>query len=108
MKFHIVGNIQGSMVNNQLLGYGMVGFHVRAFRDDGIEYGAFGRPRRRHAIVNGKDGNQSTSILPKPVLAAIEAHLQGRTGGYVFEGRDSGLISTRQIQRLLDILSTCP
>jgi len=28
--------------------------------------------------------------------------LQGRESGYVFEGRDLGHISTRQIQRLLD------
>jgi len=27
---------------------------------------------------------------------------RGLTGGYVFEGRDQGHISTRQIQRLLD------
>ena len=53
-------------------------------------------------VVNGKGGKQRTSFLPKPVLEAIEAHLQGRTGGYVFEGRDQGHISTRQIQRLLN------
>jgi integrase len=53
-------------------------------------------------VVNGKGGKQRTSILPKPVLDALEVHLQGRTGGYVFEGRDQGHISTRQIQRLLD------
>jgi integrase/recombinase XerD len=53
-------------------------------------------------IVNGKGGKQRTSILPKPALEAQEAHLQGRAGGYVFEGRDQGHISTRQIQRLLD------
>jgi len=52
--------------------------------------------------VNGKGGRQRTSILPRSVLEALEAHLQGRTGGYVFEGRDRGHISTRQIQRLLD------
>jgi integrase/recombinase XerD len=52
-------------------------------------------------IVNGKGSKQRTSILPKPVLEALEAHLQGRAGGYVFEGRDQGHISTRQIQRLL-------
>jgi len=53
-------------------------------------------------VVNGKGGKQRTSILPTPVLEALKAHLQGRTGGYVFEGRDQGHISTRQIQRLLD------
>jgi integrase len=53
-------------------------------------------------VVDGKGGKQRTSILPKPVLEAIEAHLQERAGGYVFEGRDQGHISIRQIQRLLD------
>lgn len=53
-------------------------------------------------VVNGKDGKQRTSILPKPVLDALDAHLQGRNGGYIFGGRDLGHISTRQIQRLLD------
>lgn len=53
-------------------------------------------------IVNGKGGKQRTSILPKPVLEALDAHLQGRDGGYIFEGRDQGHVSTRQIQRLLD------
>jgi integrase/recombinase XerD len=53
-------------------------------------------------VVNGKGGKLRTSILPKPVQEAIKAHLQGRTEGYVFEGRDQGHISTRQIQRLLN------
>jgi integrase len=52
-------------------------------------------------VVIDKDC-KPTSILPKPVLEALEAHLNGRDGGYVFEGRDQGHISTRQIQRLLD------
>jgi integrase/recombinase XerD len=53
-------------------------------------------------VVNGKGGKQRTSILPRPVLEALGAHLHGRNGGYIFEGRDQGHISTRQIQRLLD------
>lgn len=53
-------------------------------------------------VVNGKGGKQRTSILPKPVLEALGAYLRGRDGGYIFEGRDQGHISTRQIQRLLD------
>jgi integrase/recombinase XerD len=53
-------------------------------------------------VVNGKGGKQRTSILPKPVQDALDAYLPGRGSGYIFEGRDSGHISTRQIQRLLD------
>jgi integrase/recombinase XerD len=53
-------------------------------------------------VVKGKGGKQRTSILPKPVLEALHAHIQGRSEGYIFEGRDHGHISTRQIQRLLD------
>jgi integrase len=56
-------------------------------------------------IVNGKGGKQRTSILPKPVLEALHDHLNGREEGYVFEGRDMGHISTRQIQRLLDTVA---
>jgi len=52
--------------------------------------------------VNGKGGKQRTSIPLKPVMEALEAHLQGRNGGYIFEGRDRGHILTRKIQRLLD------
>jgi integrase/recombinase XerD len=53
-------------------------------------------------VVDGKGGKQRTSILPKPVLDALQAHLQWRKSGYIFEGRDQGHISTRQIQRLLN------
>jgi integrase/recombinase XerD len=53
-------------------------------------------------VVNGKGGKHRTSILPKPVMEVLEAHLQGRKSGYIFEGRNQGHISTRQIQRLLD------
>ena len=52
--------------------------------------------------MNGKGGKQRTSILTRPVLQAVEAHLQGQDSGYIFVGRDNGHISTRQIQRLLD------
>src|SRR5512136_2753 len=53
-------------------------------------------------VVNGKGGKQRTSIFPKTVLDALQAHLQGRKSGYIFDGRDQGHISTRQIQRLLN------
>jgi integrase len=52
-------------------------------------------------VVSGKGSKQRTSILPKPVQDALNAYLQGRGSGYIFEGRDCGHISTRQIQRLL-------
>ncbi len=53
-------------------------------------------------VVNGKGGKQRTCILPKTAAETIDIYLQGRISGYVFEGRDSGHISSRQIQRLLD------
>jgi integrase len=53
-------------------------------------------------VTDGKGGKQRTSILPKSVLDALEAHLNGRDDGYVFEGRDHGHISSRQVQRRLD------
>src|SRR5512136_1600946 len=56
-------------------------------------------------VVDGKGGKQRTSILPKPVLEALQGHLNGRDVGYVFQGRDHGHISTRQIQRLLDTIA---
>ena len=56
-------------------------------------------------VVDGKGGKQRTSILPKPVLEALKSYLNGREVGYVFEGRDMGHISTRQIQRLLDTVA---
>ena len=56
-------------------------------------------------VVDGKGGKQRTSIMPKPVLEALQAHLNGREEGYVFQGRDMGHISTRQIQRLLDTVA---
>jgi len=53
-------------------------------------------------IVNGKGGKRRTAIVPRPVMDALEDYIQGRSEGYVFEGRAQGHISTRQIQRLLD------
>jgi integrase/recombinase XerD len=37
-------------------------------------------------VVNGKGGKQRTSILPKPVLGALDTHLQGRDGVYYLRG----------------------
>lgn len=59
--------------------------------------GARGSARR---YGNGR--KQRTSILPTPVLEALQAHLNGRNEGHVFESRDNGHFSTRQIQRLLE------
>ena len=44
-------------------------------------------------IVNGKSGKQRTSILPRPVLEALGAHLHGRKYGYIFE------VETKAISR---------
>lgn len=53
-------------------------------------------------VVNGKGGKQRTCVIPKPVAEAIDTYLQSRISGYIFEGRNGGHISSRQIQRLLD------
>ena len=53
-------------------------------------------------VVDGKGGKQRTCIIPRPAAEAIEVYLQGRINGYVFEGRNNGHISSRQVQRLLD------
>ena len=44
-------------------------------------------------FVDGKGGKQRTSILPKPVLEALQVHLNGRDEDYVFECRDMSHIS---------------
>jgi len=67
-----------------------------------LESGTPGRGRRIPA-PRERQGRQTANLhLPKPVMEALEAHLQGQNDGYIFEGRDQGHISTRQIQRLLD------
>jgi hypothetical protein len=53
-------------------------------------------------VVDGKGDKQRTSILPQPALQALKTRFKGQDVGYIFEGRDHGHISTRQIQRLLD------
>jgi site-specific recombinase XerD len=37
-------------------------------------------------IVKGKGGKQRTSILPMPVLEALQGHLGGRDVGYILRG----------------------
>ena len=37
-------------------------------------------------VINGKGGKQRTSILPKPVLEALEAHLNGLEVGLGLPG----------------------
>jgi integrase len=34
-------------------------------------------------VVDGKGGKQRTSILPKPVLEALQGHLNGRVEGFM-------------------------
>jgi len=38
-------------------------------------------------------------------VEASEVHLGDQENGYVFEGRDKGHISSRQVQRLLDAVA---
>lgn len=57
-------------------------------------------------VVDGKGEKQSTSILPTPALEALETHLNGREEGDMSsQVEDSGHISTRQIQRLMNTVA---
>lgn len=53
-------------------------------------------------VLNGKGGKDRTCVLPKPASEAIGDYLQGRNSGYMFEGRQGGHLSSRQVTRLLD------
>lgn len=50
----------------------------------------------------GKGKKARTCVVPATVKEALQAYLQGKEEGYVFEGRQEGHISARQIQRILD------
>jgi integrase len=50
----------------------------------------------------GKGKKARTCVLPNAVSESLLAYLQSREKGYIFEGRQGGHISTRQIQRILD------
>ena len=50
----------------------------------------------------GKGDKARTCVMPKAVCESLRAYLSGKEKGCVFEGRQDGHISTRQIQRLLD------
>lgn len=41
-------------------------------------------------VVNGKGGKWRPSILPKPVLDAMGAHILGKDSGYYLRGQRSG------------------
>jgi len=53
-------------------------------------------------IEIAKGGRPRTVVTPEPAIDALQAYLHGKTSGYVFLGRQSGHISTRQVQRILD------
>jgi integrase/recombinase XerD len=50
----------------------------------------------------GKGKKARTCVVPKAVIEALDGYLQGKERGFIFEGRQDGHISTRQIQRILD------
>lgn len=50
----------------------------------------------------GKGKKARTCVLPNAVCESLQAYLQSKENGYIFEGRQDGHISTRQIQRILD------
>lgn len=63
------------------------------------------RPEEGYLYVRpevGKGKKARTCVVPATVKEALQAYLQGKEKGYVFEGRQDGHISTRQIQRILD------
>jgi integrase/recombinase XerD len=53
-------------------------------------------------ITHGKGDKARTCIIPKHAVDAIDNYLQGRVSGYVFEGRQSGHLSSMQATRLLN------
>ena len=61
------------MVNNQLLGYSMVGFVLLVYL--------------RWLHLDGKGGKQRTSILLKLFLEALQGHLNGRDEGMCLRGQ---------------------
>ncbi len=48
----------------------------------------------------GKGKKARTCVLPNAVSESLLEYLQSRDKGYLFEGRQDGHISTRQIQRI--------
>jgi hypothetical protein len=42
--------------------------------------------------VNGKGGKQRACVIPRHALETLDAYLQGRESGYVFDGRHMGHI----------------
>jgi integrase/recombinase XerD len=50
----------------------------------------------------GKGKKARTCVLPNAVCESLQAYLQSKEKGHLFEGRQDGHISSRQIQRILD------
>jgi len=55
---------------------------------------------------NSKGKKQRTCILSEAVIEALSNNAENRTSGFVFEGRHSGHISTRQIETILNEIAT--
>jgi len=53
-------------------------------------------------VIAGKGGKARTCFIPENAMQAIDAHLQGRVSGFVFEGRQGGHLSSVQAGRSLD------
>ena len=56
-------------------------------------------------IEVAKGGRPRTVVAPGPVIDALQTHLQSREAGYVFPGRQDGHLSSRQVQRILDVIA---
>jgi integrase/recombinase XerD len=53
----------------------------------------------------GKGNKARTCVMPNAVCESLQAYLRGRDKRYLFDGRQDGHISTRQIQRILDCIA---
>jgi integrase len=65
---------------------GGTGLHVSEAAKLNVEH--LDKARGLPAYCKWQVGKQRTSVLPKPVLEALQGHLGGRDVGYIFEGRD--------------------
>lgn len=59
-----------------------------------------------YIYIVGKGDKPRTCVITPTTIEALHTYLLGREDGYIFPGRQSGHISARQIQTLLDEIAT--